>query len=420
MGMLQTFRNSWKVIELRKKILYTLLMLLVYRIGCLVPVPGVNTTLIGEVVANNGLLQMMNVLNGGTLSSFTLLATGVSPYITASIVMQLLAVAIPKMEQMQKEEEGRKALKQWTRILGIAMSAITSLGLILTYGSSVLRNPAWYNYAFIAILNAAGTAFAVWCGEKMTSNGIGNGLSMLIFVNVVSTLPGTVITMVRNVIEDAIPIWVLPLALVVAVAIVIAVVFMDLGERRIPVQYAQRVVGRRVYGGQSTYIPMRVNGSGVMPLIFAQTILQLPATIALLWPTSGFALWYQRWMGAGTVLYAILMALFIVFFAYFYSTISFNAIEISKNLQQQGGFIPGIRPGRPTSDFMLKINSKITLFSALFLALLALLPQLLTTLNPNLPTMAATSILIAVSVSLETTKTLDSQLMMRNYRGFLK
>jgi len=420
MGMLQTFRNAWKVQDLRKKILYTLLMLLVYRIGCLVPVPGVNTSLISEIVSSNGILQMMNILNGGTLSSFTLLATGVSPYITASIVIQLLTVAIPKLEAMQKEEDGRKALKQWTRILGIIMSAITSIGLILTYGSSVLRDPVWYNYLFIAILNAAGTAFAVWCGEKMTEKGIGNGLSLLIFVNVVSTMPGTVVTLVRNVIEGAVALWILPVALVIAVVIIFAVVFMDLGERRIPVQYAQRVVGRRVYGGQSTYIPMRVNGSGVMPLIFANTILQVPASIALLWPASKFTAWYTKWMSSGTVLYAIFLALFIVFFAYFYATIAFNAVEISKNLQQQGGFIPGIRPGKPTSDFMLKINSKITLFSALFLAVLALLPQLLTTLNANLPTMAATSILIAVSVALETTRALDSQLMMRNYRGFLK
>jgi len=420
MGMLQTFRNAWKVVELRKKILFTLLMLLIYRIGCLVPVPGVDTSLISDIVANNGLLQMMNVLNGGTLSSFTLLATGVTPYITASIVIQLLTVAVPKLEAMQKEEDGRKKLKQWTRILGVIMAAVTSLGLILTYGSSVLRDPAWYNYAFIAIVNAAGTAFAVWVGERMTQKGIGNGISLLIFVNVVSSLPGTIITLFRNVLENAVPVWALPLAFIVACGIIAAVVFMELGERRIPIQYAQRVVGRRVYGGQSTYIPMKVNGSGVMPLIFAYTILQVPMTIALIWPSSGFSLWYERWMSAGSVPYAIVMALFIVFFAYFYATIAFNAVEISKNLQQQGGFIPGIRPGRPTSDFMLRINGRITLFSAIFLALLALLPSLLTTLNPNLPTMAATSVLIAVSVALETTKTLDSQMMMRNYKGFLR
>jgi len=300
------------------------------------------------------------------------------------------------------------------------MAAVTSLGLILTYGSSVLRDPAWYNYAFIAIVNAAGTAFAVWVGERMTQKGIGNGISLLIFVNVVSSLPGTIITLFRNVLENAVPVWALPLAFIVACGIIAAVVFMELGERRIPIQYAQRVVGRRVYGGQSTYIPMKVNGSGVMPLIFAYTILQVPMTIALIWPSSGFSLWYERWMSAGSVPYAIVMALFIVFFAYFYATIAFNAVEISKNLQQQGGFIPGIRPGRPTSDFMLRINGRITLFSAIFLALLALLPSLLTTLNPNLPTMAATSVLIAVSVALETTKTLDSQMMMRNYKGFLR
>ncbi len=420
--MLETLRNAWKIADLRKKILFTLLVLFIYRVGAHVPVPGVNTADLSSAMVNNGLLELMNLFNGGALESFTVFATGITPYITASIVIQLLTVAIPKLEQLSKEgEEGRKKLNQYTRIMGIALAVLTSIGTTISmqaqYG--ILNNPSWYTYLFIAIIHAAGTAFTMWCGERITERGIGNGISLLIFINIVSTVPGRIRTVFLNMAAGTLSWLWLPVLVLLLLVIIVAIIWMDLGERRIPVQYAKRVVGRRQYGGQSTYLPLKVNSTGVMPLIFASTILQFPTMLLMIWPNWGFTQWWNRVMSSTSPWYAIVMALLIIGFAYFYSAISFNPVELSKNIQQQGGFIPGIRPGKPTSDYLQKIVNRVILFSALFMAALALIPMLIGNLL-NISGFAATSMLILVSVSLETSKQIESQLLVRNYKGFMK
>ncbi len=420
--MLETLRNAWKIADLRKKMLFTLLVLFIYRVGAHVPVPGVNTADLSSAMVNNGLLELMNLFNGGALESFTVFATGITPYITASIVIQLLTVAIPKLEQLSKEgEEGRKKINQYTRIVGIALAVLTSIGTTISmqaqYG--ILTNPSWYTYLFIAIIHAAGTAFTMWCGERITERGIGNGISLLIFINIVSTVPGMVRTIFLNMAAGTLSWLWLPVLILMVLVIIVAIIWMDLGERRIPVQYAKRVIGRRQYGGQSTYLPLKVNSTGVMPLIFASTILQFPTMLLMIWPNWGFTQWWNRVMSSTSPWYAIVMTLLIIGFAYFYSAISFNPVELSKNIQQQGGFIPGIRPGKPTSDYLQKIVNRVILFSALFMAVLALIPMLIGNVL-NISGFAATSMLILVSVSLETSKQIESQLLVRNYKGFMK
>ena len=420
--MLETLRNAWKIADIRKKMLFTLLVLFIYRVGAHVPVPGVNTADLSSAMVNNGLLELMNLFNGGALESFTVFATGITPYITASIVIQLLTVAIPKLEQLSKEgEEGRKKINQYTRIVGIALAVLTSIGTTISmqaqYG--ILTNPSWYTYLFIAIIHAAGTAFTMWCGERITERGIGNGISLLIFINIVSTVPGMVRTIFLNMAAGTLSWLWLPVLILMVLVIIVAIIWMDLGERRIPVQYAKRVIGRRQYGGQSTYLPLKVNSTGVMPLIFASTILQFPTMLLMIWPNWGFTQWWNRVMSSTSPWYAIVMTLLIIGFAYFYSAISFNPVELSKNIQQQGGFIPGIRPGKPTSDYLQKIVNRVILFSALFMAVLALIPMLIGNVL-NISGFAATSMLILVSVSLETSKQIESQLLVRNYKGFMK
>ena len=280
--MLEMLRNAWKVKELRNKMIYTVLMLLVYRVGAILPVPGVNVQAIGDAISGNGVLELFNMFNGGALANFTIFATGVTPYITASIVMQLLTVAIPKLEQLSKEgEEGRRKINKITRYVGIAMAFVTSIGTMIGFGSTILNHPVWYNYLFIAVIHTAGTAFTIWLGDRISSKGIGNGISLLIFINIISSIPTQIGSIARNMSEGVISYWLIPVFIVVVGAIIVAVVFVDLGERRITVQYAKRVVGRKLYGGQSTHIPLKVNNTGVMPLIFAMTIMQFPALIMM-------------------------------------------------------------------------------------------------------------------------------------------
>lgn len=420
--MLETLRNAWKITDLRKKMLFTLLLLLIYRIGAHVPVPGVNTADLSAALATNGLLELMNLFNGGALETFTVFATGITPYITASIVLQLLTVAIPKLEQLSKEgEEGRKKINQYTRYLGVGLAVLTSLGTTISMQSQygILADPHWYTYAFIAVIHAAGSAFTMWCGERITEKGVGNGISLLIFINIVSSVPGRIRTIILDMIAGTLSWFWLPVLALLIVGIFVAIIWMDMGERRLPVQYAKRVVGRRQYGGQSTYLPMKVNGVGVMPLIFASTILQFPSMLLMIWPKAGITVWWTRVMSTGSPWYAVVLALLIVAFTYFYSTISFNPVELSKNIQQQGGFIPGIRPGKPTSDYMQRIQNRILLFSAFFFAALAMVPMLISNLL-GISGLAATSMLILVSVALETSKQIESQMLIRNYKGFLR
>ena len=422
--MLETFRNAWKVEDLRKKIIYTLIMLLIYRVGSIIPIPGVNVEYISQQVNNISLLGMLDFINGQNFSNFTIFAMGISPYITSSIIMQLLCVAIPALERLQKEgEEGRKKIAQITRVVTIALGCIMAIGIIVGLGSGAMYRGAEANfldYLLVFLSLAAGTALTMWIGEHITENGVGNGISLLIFVGIIASFPGEVYTGIQSVIAKPVTAWFIPLLVVGILVLVVGIVFVDGGQRRIPVQYAKRMVGRKMYGGQSTYIPLKVNSSGVMPLIFAISIIQFPGLIAQFWPTSAFALWYGKWFSTSSWLYMLVYALLILGFTYFYTMISFNPVEMSKNLQQNGGFVPGIRPGKPTADYLTRISNRITLFGAIFLAVIAVIPSAILAIAGVRAPFTASGILIVVSVALETTQQLEAQMMMRHYKGFMK
>ena len=419
--MFKVLGNAWKIADLRKKILYTLFILLIYRLGCVIPVPGTNAAYIASQVENYSLLGFLNVFSGGGLQNMSIFALGVIPYINASIIMNLLTIAIPALERMSKEgEDGRKKIGRITRYLAVGLGLVQAIGILVSMGSQAVQSTDIFNYITIILCLTAGTALIMWLGERINEKGIGNGISLLIFIGIVAKLPSEVITLCTNVFSGNTSAWILVAFVIAAIVIIAALTFVDLGERRIPVQYAKRVVGRKQYGGQSTFIPMKVNQSGVMPLIFAMTFVQIPGMIAQFVPDSGFASWVNRFLGTGSWLYAVIYFVLILFFSYFYAQIAFNPVDVSKNIQQYGGFIPGIRPGRPTSDYLARILSRITLFGAIFLALVAAVPTLFSTMSGMNTAFGATSLLIMVSVSLETTKQLESQMMMRHYKGFLK
>ena len=421
--MLETFKNAWRIEDLRKKILYTLIMLLIYRIGTsFIPIAGMDVAAIKQTVEGSDILGFLNMITGGSLAGFTIFAVGISPYITSSIVMQLLTFAIPALERMSKEggEEGREKIKRITRYVGVLLALIMSIGMVMSLRSYMITTDLLSKITMILTLTA-GACIVMWMGEKITEKGIGNGVSLIIFVGIVARLPVTVWSFLQNIFAGEVNAWALVPIVVIYVAIVAGVVFIDCGERRIPVQYAKRVVGRKMYGGQTTNIPMKINSAGVMPIIFAVTLLQFPGMIASFWPQSGFALWWGHWMNSATVWYNIIFAILIVALGYFYNMVTFNPVEVSKNIQQYGGFIPGIRPGKPTSDYLAKISSRLTMFGGLFLAALATLPGLIAGLvGTNIMALTATGILISVSVALETSKQLESQMLMRHYKGFLK
>lgn len=421
--MLETFKNAWRIEDLRKKILYTLIMLLIYRIGTsFIPIAGMDVAAIKQTVEGSDILGFLNMITGGSLAGFTIFAVGISPYITSSIVMQLLTFAIPALERMSKEggEEGREKIKRITRYVGVLLALIMSIGMVMSLRSYMITTDLLSKITMILTLTV-GACIVMWMGEKITEKGIGNGVSLIIFVGIVARLPVTVWSFLQNIFAGEVNAWALVLIVVIYVAIVAGVVFIDCGERRIPVQYAKRVVGRKMYGGQTTNIPMKINSAGVMPIIFAVTLLQFPGMIASFWPQSGFALWWGRWMNSATVWYNIIFAILIVALGYFYNMVTFNPVEVSKNIQQYGGFIPGIRPGKPTSDYLAKISSRLTMFGGLFLAALATLPGLIAGLvGTNIMALTATGVLISVSVALETSKQLESQMLMRHYKGFLK
>ena len=419
--MFKVLGNAWKIADLRKKILYTLFILLIYRLGCVIPVPGTNAAYIASQVENYSLLGFLNVFSGGGLQNMSIFALGVIPYINASIIMNLLTIAIPALERMSKEgEDGRKKIGRITRYLAVGLGLVQAIGILVSMGNQAVQSTDIFNYITIILCLTAGTALIMWLGERINEKGIGNGISLLIFIGIVAKLPSEVITLCTNVFSGNTSAWILVAFVIAAIVIIAALTFVDLGERRIPVQYAKRVVGRKQYGGQSTFIPMKVNQSGVMPLIFAMTFVQIPGMIAQFVPDSGFAAWVNRFLGTGSWLYAVIYFVLILFFSYFYAQIAFNPVDVSKNIQQYGGFIPGIRPGRPTSDYLARILSRITLFGAIFLALVAAVPTLFSTMSGMNTAFGATSLLIMVSVSLETTKQLESQMMMRHYKGFLK
>jgi len=417
--MFDTLRNCWRVPDIRKKIIYTVLMLLVYRLAGVIPVAGIDIAAVQQAMANFSLLGFMSMMTGNQFSNMTIMAMGITPYINASIIMQLLTVAIPSLERLQKEgEEGRKKIAQITRYVTVVLGFIQAVGLVTGLGG--LRERTFGNAAVIGLSMAAGSTMAMWIGERITQNGVGNGVSLLIFSGIISNLFTWTSQGISSLLSGAnLVTWVTMVGVVVtALVMIVAITFVNSGERRIPVQYSKKVVGRRVYGGQATHIPMKVDSSGVLPLIFAYSIMQFPGTIMGFWPNSSVSSWWNSQFMHG-IWYQVVVALMILFFTYFYSSITFNPVEISKNLQQNGGHVPGIRQGKPTSDFLARASTRLVLFDGVFLAVLATLPTLMTrTLATQLP-FAASSLLIGVSVSLETIRQLETQLKTRNYKGFL-
>ena len=427
--MLQTLRNAWKIEELRKKILFTLLIILLYRLGNAIPVPYVNVAALQAYFSTlqNTVLGLLNVMSGGAFSNATIFALSIQPYINASIIIQLLCIAIPALERMSKDEgeEGKKKIASITRYSTVAIGLLQGFGffmLIKNYG--LLMPEAQDNIwaAIVIILTfTSGSALIMWLGEQITEFGIGNGISMILFASIISRFPTAIITSITNIVRGTLKWWVALLMFLGAVAIIILIVFVNDAERRIPVQYAKRVVGRKMYGGQSTHLPMKVNMSGVMPIIFAQSIASVPATIAAFTgKTDG---WVSTWFGTNSIPYAIAYLLLIIFFAYFYSTIQFNPVEVANNLKKNGGYIPGFRPGKPTSEFIQKVLNKITLFGAIYLGIIAVVPILIAHFSNAAAltgiSLGGTSIIIVVGVALETIRALEAQLLMRNYKGFL-
>lgn len=417
--MFQTFINAFKVKEIRKKILITLVLIVVYRLGCFIPIPGVNTALLKDAVAQYDILGFLDLLSGSSFSQFTIFAMGISPYINASIILQLLTIAIPSLERLSKEEDGRQKIERITRYVGVGLALVQSVGIFIGLGEQYLINPSFWTYATIGICSTAGAAFLMWLGERITEDGVGNGISMLIFASIVSRVPHTLIGWGEQLAVGTMKWWAFLLLLVVVLGLITLVTHVDQAQRRIPVQYAKRVVGRKMYGGQSTYLPIKANANGVLPLIFAMTFIQFPGMIAQFWPTSSFYTFYKTYLGSSTAIYFLIYAALIVGFGFFYSSITFNPIEMSKNLQQNGGFIMGIRPGKPTSDYLAKISGRLTLFGSLFLAVVAILPTLALHGLGQTTSFGATSVLIMVSVALETTSQLESHMLMRHYKGFL-
>ena len=426
--MLQTLRNAWKIEELRKKILFTLVIILLYRLGNAIPVPDVNIALLNAYFAQqqSTILGLLDVMSGGAFSNATIFALSIQPYINASIIIQLLCIAIPSLERLSKEggEEGRKKIASITRYATVAIGLIQGFAYyMLIKNNNMLNADAQGIWSAIVIILTftSGSALIMWLGEQITEFGIGNGISMILFASIISRLPTSLITTVRNITAGNLQWWLALLMLIGAVAMIVLIVFVNDAERRIPVQYAKRVVGRKMYGGQSTHLPMKVNMSGVMPIIFAQSIASVPATIAAFTgKTDG---WVSTWFGTESIPYAIVYFLLIIFFAYFYSTIQFNPIEVANNLKKNGGYIPGFRPGKPTSEFIQKVLNKITLFGALYLSIIAVVPIIVAhfTQAPSLTgiSLGGTSIIIVVGVALETVRALEAQMLMRNYKGFL-
>lgn len=423
--MLETLKNAWKVAEIRKKLLYTLFMLLVFRLLCFIPTPGVTDSLLENIrttIDNYSLLGFMQSMTGSDLASYNIMAMGITPYINSSIIMQLLCVAIPKLEELQKQgDEGRKKIAQITRYVTVGLGFVQAVAMTVAMGRGV-DDMSFMNYLTIGFCLAAGTALAMWIGERITENGIGNGISLLIFAGIISNMASYLLVSGEGLISGNVG-GTLPsliASVLIFVVLIIGIVFVDLGERRIPIQYSKRMVGRKMYGGQSTHIPLKMNASGVLPLIFASAIMQFPSTIFAFVPNSSIAIWWGDHVSTMTWGYQLIFALLIFGFTFFYSSITFNPVEISKNIQNNGGMIPGIRQGKPTSDFIKKITTRITTFGAIYLAILAVIPTVIYAIAGVYLPFAASSLMIAVSVAMESMRELESQMLMRHYKGFLK
>ena len=428
--MIQTIRKAWGVPELRKKIIFTALILLIFRIGNAIPVPYVDTALLADYInqLSTTVLGLYNVMSGGAFAEATVFALGVQPYINSSIIIQLLTIAIPALERMARDggEEGKKKIQSITRYATVAIAILQGWGyfmLMKNYGILGSHTGIWPALVIIASF-IAGSSFVMWMGEQITEFGIGNGISIILFAGILSRVPSMVSSMVSGLQAGTLTWWAAVLVVIGILALVVLITWVNGAERRIPVQYAKRQVGRKMYGGQASTLPMKVNMSGVLPIIFAQSIAMIPSTIAAFCkqPAEG-TFWYGFLNAIDTksVLYMIFYFLMIIGFSYFYSTIQFNPIEISNNLKKNGGFIPGFRPGKPTADFIKKVLNKITLFGAIYLGVVAILPLIIGKVVNNASlSIGGTSVIIVVGVALETVQALESQMLMRQYRGFLE
>ncbi len=436
--MFKTLRNAWKIADLRQKILFSAFIILLYRVGVTIPIPFINTEVLTSYMSmtEGSMLQYLNILSGNAFSQATLFALGISPYITASIVIQLLAVAIPALERLSKNgEEGQKKLNQITRYVTVGLALLTSFGYYSMLNANGIisgTDPKWFSAVVIIACYCAGSALVMWLAEKINDRGIGNGISLILFANIVSRGPSLLLNLWNYITKPAevgfehawVGILVAVLALIIGLAMITFIVFMTDSERRIPVQYAKKTVGRKMYGGQSSNLPIKLNMTGVMPIIFANSIISIPATIAVFAPPTEGTFWYgfQQLFSSDHWFYAVLTFVLIIAFAYFYVAISFNPVEISNNLKNNGGSVPGIRPGRPTADYIKRITNRITLIGAIFLGFIAVIPLIANIASGGKMSSLAfggSSIIIVVGVVLETAREIEGQMTMRHYKGFL-
>lgn len=418
--MLGALSNILKITELRQKVVFTLAMFLVFRAGTHIPVPGVNAAVIEQLFTQGNLFGLLDLFSGGALSKFSVFAMSITPYINASIIMQLLTVVVPKFEQWAKEgEEGRKKITQITRYGTVLLGFVQAIGMAFGLKAAII-NPGIGSILLIAITLTAGTTFLMWLGEQITEKGIGNGISLIIFAGIVSQLPGSISVLYQYLIAGTINFFNLALFLIIAVAMIVFVIAIQQGQRKIPVQYAKRVVGRKMYGGHSTHIPLKVNQAGVIPIIFASSVLMFPVTIAQFIDVE----WVKTvagWFAWGTVLNTFLYATLIIFFTYFYTAVTMNISDMAENMKKYGGFIPGLRPGKPTADYLDRVMTRITLAGSIFLAFIAILPNFVAwATNIQGVYFGGTALLIVVGVALDTMKQIEALVLMRHYQGFMK
>lgn len=427
MEMFKTITKAWKILDIRKKIIYTLLMLVVFRIGSNIPVPGINRTYLDQAMnTDEGLFALFNLFSGGAFSQFTIFALSITPYITASIILQLLTIAIPRLERLAKEgTEGQKKIAQYTRYLTVVLAFVQAIGMSLGMFRQALISTDFFSVAVIVLVLSAGTAFLMWLGEKINDKGIGNGISLIIFGGIIARLPSAIHDIWLKYTEGTMDIVKLALFLIFSIVVIVGIIEIQQGQRRIPVQYAKRVVGRKMYGGQSTHIPLKVNQAGVIPVIFAMSFLQFPLTVTYFMAAdSPASMWITKWLSPqgspGVWVYAVFNVILIMFFTYFYTAVTFNPMDVAQNMKANGGFIPGIRPGKATVEYLNKVMTRITFVGAVFLAVVAVLPTIVSQYTGLNIHFGGTSLLIAVGVALDTMKQLENQMVMRNYQGFLK
>ncbi len=429
--MFQTIRNAWKAEEIRKKFLFTLFIILLYRLGNAIPVPYIDVAALGQYFTaySNTVFGWMNVMSGSAFSQGTVFAMSIQPYINASIIIQLLTIAIPALERLAKDggEDGKRKIEKITRYSTVGIALLQGFGFFMLLKNNGLladdRPGVWSAIVIVATF-VAGSSLLMWMGEQITEFGIGNGISIILFISIVSRYPVEVVNAVKTVVSSPETWWIYLLMLLGALAIIVLIVIVTNAERRIAVMYSKRVVGRKVYGGQSTHLPLKVNMSGVLPVIFAQSIVSLPATIGMFMGKTTDNSTFLRLFDTTSPLYMVLYFLLIIFFSYFYSTIQFNPVEVANNLQKNGGYIPGFRPGKPTGEFISKVLNKVTLFGAIYLGVVAIVPLIISACSETAKnsgiSVGGTSLIIVVGVALETVRGLEAQLVMRNYKGFLE